>query len=99
MRRDEDTVLRYADRDLLALVMLFHLERTAEADARMAALARALLDAALESGGRHYLPYRRHATPEQFRAAYPQAAEFFAAKRRHDPQELFRNAWYETYGR
>ncbi len=47
----------------------------------MEALTRELIDAALACGGRYYLPYRLHATPEQFRAAYPQAERFFKLKR------------------
>jgi hypothetical protein len=44
------------------------------------------------------LPYRLHATPEQFARAYPQGADFFAAKRRYDPDELFQNEFYLKYG-
>ncbi len=91
VRRDDDTFLRYADSDLLALVMLFHHPRTAEGDARMQSLTRRLIDAALRCGGRYYLPYRLHATDEQFRAAYPQADRFFELKRRYDPDEVFQN--------
>jgi hypothetical protein len=38
-----------------------------------------------------------HATREQFRRAYPQAAQFFALKRRYDPDELFQNQFYLKY--
>jgi FAD/FMN-containing dehydrogenase len=96
---DEDTVLRYADRDLFALVMLFNQPRTAAADQRLEALSRELIDAALASGGRYYLPYRLHASPEQFRAAYPQAGEFFQLKRQYDPDGLFQNGLYKKYGK
>jgi FAD/FMN-containing dehydrogenase len=96
---DHDTFLRYADREMFALVMLFNQERTAEDDKRMEALTRELIDAALECGGRYYLPYRLHATREQFVRAYPQAKEFFERKRRLDPNEIFRNQFYEQYGR
>jgi FAD/FMN-containing dehydrogenase len=64
----------------------------------MEAMTRDIIDAARRSGGRYYLPYRLHATAEQFAAAYPQASRFFELKRRYDPQELFRNAFYEAYG-
>lgn len=49
----------------------------------MEALTRELIDAALEHEGRYYLPYRLHATPEQFHRAYPQAREFFDLKRKY----------------
>ncbi len=99
VRRDADTFLRYAERDMLALVLFFHQERSLAADARMQPLTRDLIDAALAAGGTYYLPYRLHATREQFRAAYPMADEFFARKRAVDPGDLFRNELYERYGR
>ncbi len=97
--RDDDTFLRYAPEDLFALVMYFRQRRDADGEARMAALTRDLVDAALACGGRHYLPYRLHATLGQFDRAYPQAARFFALKRRYDPGERFQNALYLRYGR
>lgn len=97
--KDKDTLLRYADQDLFGLVMLFSQERTKEADARMEAMTQEMIDAALDLGGRYYLPYRLHATREQFQRAYPKASQFFAAKRRYDPQELFQNLFYLKYGR
>jgi FAD/FMN-containing dehydrogenase len=96
---DTDTVLRYADRRVFALVMLFNMPRTDEADERMRAMTRDLVDAALAAGGRYYLPYRLHATPDQFARAYPKAGAFFDRKRHYDPGELFSNRLYETYGR
>jgi FAD/FMN-containing dehydrogenase len=98
LRADKDTFLRYADRDMFALVMLFNQPRTQAADETMRAFSSEMLDAVLDCGGRYYLPYRLHASPEQFRRAYPQAAEFFAKKRQHDPDGLFRNQFYLKYG-
>lgn len=94
---DTDTFLRYADEPMMAFVMLFVQERTPVGESRMQALSRDLIDAALANDGCFYLPYRLHATPAQFRAAYPQADAFFAAKRSHDPQELFQNRFYQRY--
>ena len=64
----------------------------------MAAMTRELIDAALDLGGRYYLPYRLHATREQFQRAYPQADAFFALKRKYDPNEIFQNQFYLKYG-
>jgi hypothetical protein len=47
--------------------------------------------------GRHYLPYRLHATPEQLHAGYPMASDFFAYKRAIDPQERLSNRFYLRY--
>jgi len=45
------------------------------------------------------LPYRLHATPEQFARAYPQSKQFFELKRKYDPEELFQNQFYVKYGK
>jgi FAD/FMN-containing dehydrogenase len=98
VRQDPDAFLRYADRDMASLVMLFTQPRTDEGDAEMQGLTKELIDAALAVGGRYYLPYRLHATQQQFEAAYPQAQKFFELKRKYDPEELFQNQFYVKYG-
>lgn len=95
---DEDTFLRYADRSMLSFVMLFVQDRTDTGDQAMAAMSQEIIDVAISLGGRYYLPYRLHATVEQFEAAYPQAKEFFALKRKYDPDEIFQNQFYVKYG-
>jgi FAD/FMN-containing dehydrogenase len=96
---DRDSFLRYADQDVFGFVMLFNQARTAAADQEMEALTRELIDAVVACGGRHYLPYRLHATKEQFDRAYPRAKAFFDKKRVYDPDELFQNQFYNKYGR
>jgi FAD/FMN-containing dehydrogenase len=98
VNEDSDTFLRYADQPMLAFVMLYLQEKTPAGEEAMAALTRELIDAALDHGGRYYLPYRLHATPQQFHRAYPQAAEFFRLKRKHDPEGLFQNEFSLQYG-
>lgn len=98
VRRDDDTLLRYADRDEMALVFFFSQLRTAEADGAMQRLTRELIDEALLAGGRYYLPYRLHATRSQFERAYPSHAAFFTLKRAVDPDEVFQNQFYRAYG-
>ncbi len=97
VKRDDDTLLRYADRDLLALVMLFEVARDAEGDACIAAVTRELVEAALACGGRYYLPYRADATRDQFERAYPTAHAWFESKTRFDPDGLFENRFFEAY--
>lgn len=98
IRRDEDTLLRYASGDVFSLVMFFHQEKTEAAELRMRDMTRALIDCADAVGGSYYLPYRLHATRQQFERAYPSAGDFFEAKRRWDPDELFQNQFYRAYG-
>ena len=94
---DHDAFLRFADQDMFALVLLFEQPFGADAEHAMQDMTRALVDAALELGGRHYLPYRLHATDAQMHRAYPQLGEFFARKRALDPGELFQNGFWRTY--
>ena len=95
---DNDTLLRYADVPVFSLVMLFVQERSPAGDAKMAAMTQELIDAALDVGGRYYLPYRLHATVDQFRRAYPMSDKFFALKRKYDPGGVFQNEFYLKYG-
>ena len=94
---DEDAMLRYADQDMFAFVMLFNQPLDESADEQMRAMTEALVEAALALGGRHYLPYRRHATLEQVRRGYPKLDAFAKLKRRHDPAATLSNRFYETY--
>jgi FAD/FMN-containing dehydrogenase len=99
VKRDRDIWLNYAEKDVFAFVLLFSQARTDAGEEQMAAMTRELIDAALKCGGTYYLPYRLHATKEQFHKAYPMAREFFQRKRRHDPAERFQNQFYLRYGR
>jgi FAD/FMN-containing dehydrogenase len=99
VQTDNDTFLRYVDQPMIAFVMFFSQRRTASADQDMGHMTRELVDVALHSGGRYYLPYRLHASGDQFRAAYPQADEFFRLKRKYDPDNLFENEFYVKYAR
>lgn len=98
VRRDETTFLRYAREDVFALVMLFHQGRDKAAEEAMGTLTRALIDEALACDGTYYLPYRPHATREQFQRGYPMAGEFFARKNRLDPGNIFANEFSRNYG-
>jgi FAD/FMN-containing dehydrogenase len=97
VQTDNDTYLRYADQPTIAFVMFFSQRRTKAADSDMEQLTQELIDASLQSGGRYYLPYRLHASPEEFRAAYPQSKDFFRLKRKYDPSEIFENELYLKY--
>jgi len=96
---DTDAFLPYARERVFGLVMYFNQPRTPAGDDSMRVVTRALVDAALSVGGTYYLPYRLHPTQAQFEHAYPSARRFFALKQKYDPDTLFRNNFFETYGR
>jgi FAD/FMN-containing dehydrogenase len=93
--KDRDTRLPYATSDVLSVVLLFSERRTPEADAAMRAMTRDLVDTSIAHGGRHYLPYRLHASREQVRRGYPGLDAFLASKRAIDPDLALRTAFYE----
>ncbi|HEX5539968.1 MAG TPA: FAD-binding oxidoreductase [Micromonospora sp.] len=99
VRQDRRSTLAYARKDVFGLVMNFRQENTGEAENRMRTLTRKLIDAAIEVDGTFYLPYRLHGTGGQVRRAYPAWETVVAAKRRHDPREIFRNDLYNSYAR
>ncbi|MSU62826.1 MAG: hypothetical protein EXS31_10585 [Pedosphaera sp.] len=96
---DHDTFLRYADQPVIAFVMFVNQSRTAAGDSQMESMTQEMIEAALRHQGRYYLPYRPHASVDQFYRAYPQAPAFFDLKRQFDPHEVFQNQFYVKYGR
>jgi FAD/FMN-containing dehydrogenase len=97
VQRDEDSLLAYAPREVFGLVMLFRYHSDVTDDEKMRQVTKQLIDAALECGGTYYLPYRPHATREQFQRAYPQRSEFYAVKQKYDPQDIFENTFYLSF--
>jgi FAD/FMN-containing dehydrogenase len=95
----DDSVLSYAPVDMFAIVLYLNQTADAAGNARMRRLTGQLIDLAARHAGTFFLPYQLHYTPEQLARTYPRAADFFAAKRRWDPEERFTSTFYERYGR
>jgi FAD/FMN-containing dehydrogenase len=81
----------------IAAVMNFSQRLTQEAEDDAILMTRQLINAVHAMGGSYYLPYRPHATVEQFSAGYKRAAEFASLKRSVDPNQLFRSAFWDGY--
>ena len=94
---DNDSLLRYASRDLCAVRLLLNESRRPSGEYRLRELSMALIQRALALGGGFFLPHRRHASAVQFKAAYGNTARFIRMKRRFDPQERLQNAFYREY--
>jgi FAD/FMN-containing dehydrogenase len=94
---DPGSLLAWAGEEKFAFVVWYKQRTDAEGRAKVARWTREMADAALASRGSWYLPYQPHATPEQFRRAYPRSPEFFALKRRLDPGNRFRNKLWDRY--
>lgn len=94
----DDIMLSYAPTDRFAVVLYVNQKTTTSGDEAMADATRRLIDAATVRGGTFYLPYQLRYTQDQLEAAYPAIQDFFALKRRYDPDERFSNHLYERYG-
>ncbi|MGI9406409.1 MAG: FAD-binding protein [Hyphomicrobiaceae bacterium] len=94
---DRQSVLAYATGPRIAAVMLFSQEMSVRGEADMARMTSELIERTLDIGGTYYLPYRLHATQDQFQRGYPRAGEFASRKRSLDPDLLFRNAMWDRY--
>jgi len=97
IRRDDETFLAWARDDYACVIFNLHVGHDPAGQAHAADAFRRLIDMAIARGGSYYLTYHRHATRTQIEACYPQLGEFFALKRRHDPEERFQSDWYRHY--
>lgn len=98
VERDPTAMLSYApDGPRIASVLLFSQEMTARAEADMARMTREMIEAVLAIGGSYYLPYRPHATRNQFQRCYPKALAFAELKLQVDPGLRLRNALWDRY--
>ncbi len=93
----EDIALDYAQGDRFSLVLYLSQEVSDEGSEDMADLTRRLVASSLDHGGTFYLPYQQHYTREQVARAYPGLDDFFATKRRYDPELRFMNSLYGRY--
>lgn len=94
---DAESMLSWARSDVYSFVLYYHQGTSAGAKGRVQTWTSELIDAAVAADGCHYLPYQIHATSPQFLAGYPRAPEFFAQKRRVDPDYKFRNRLWDAY--
>ena len=94
--RDEN-FLSYAPEPVYSVALYFNQRTDAGGNARMKGLTSDLIDLANAHGGRFFLPYQLYYTPMQLERSYPQIKDFFAEKRKWDPDNRFSNTWYERY--
>ena len=94
---DPGTYLAWAPNEVFAFVLYYKQRTDPESRRAVWRWTRELIDAAVASGGRYYLPYQPVATRAQFAAAYPRSAELFAVKQRVDPTGKFTNALWDLY--
>lgn len=94
---DTTSMLPWAPAEVFCFVLYYKQRVTDSASRVVEAWTRELVDAALRNSGRYYLPYRLHATQDQFARAYPEAAHFAAFKKKVDPRNRLRNLLWDRY--
>lgn len=91
---EEDTFLRWAQRDYAEVKLSFADPIGLSASVRSTQLRQELIDAAIEVGGSFQIASTTDATRAQTQACYPQLKHFLDQKRRFDPQDRLVNGWY-----
>ena len=94
---DPGTYLAWAPTEVFAYVLYYKQATSPEAAREVGRWTRELIEAAIQCGGRYYLPYQPLATRDQFARAYPRATALFAEKRRVDPANKFTNTLWDLY--
>ena len=94
---DQLSMLKWAPTDVFSFVLYYKQRNTNRARRDAEAWTRELIDVVLANGGRYYLPYRLHATRDQFERAYPEVEQFIALKKQVDPEGKFQNLLWEKY--
>jgi len=96
-RKDPGSYLAWAKQEVFAFVLYYKQGTMPEDREHVGVWTRQLVDAAISSGGRYYLPYQIHATQAQFKAAYPGWEKLFELKKAVDPTNKFRNKLWDAY--
>ena len=96
---NDDAFLNYAGRPALAVVLYMNVKTSVSGQADSSETAREIIELALNDEGTFYLPYVLDFTKSELLRGYPMAGEFFAAKKRYDPSEMFSSEFYSRYSR
>jgi FAD/FMN-containing dehydrogenase len=94
---DRVSALPWASEEVFSFVLYYKQRTWAQARSRVGEWTRELIELALRSSGRYYLPYQLHASEDQFARAYPEADGLRRIKRAIDPAGKFSNELWRKY--
>ena len=94
---DHGSNLAWAPTEVFAFVLYYKQRTDPDSRREVARWTRELIEGAIASGGRYYLPYQPVGTRNQFARAYPNAPQLFATKRKVDSTGKFTNALWDLY--
>ncbi len=98
VHKDEDTSLPYAtEEEMFGVVLYFNQKLNLTESKILEKTTNEIINLTQGVGGRFYLPYQLSYSKETLQRVYPEVREFFEAKKRYDPSELFSNTFYEKY--
>lgn len=92
---ERDSALPWARESWACVIFNLHIDHRPQDVARAGEHFRRLIDHALRYSGSYFLTYHRFASASQMEAAHPDIRRFLAAKRRLDPQGMFRSDWFD----
>ena len=93
----ENNFLTYSPEPAFSLVLYINQTTDEEGNRRMKKATGELIDLTIAHKGRFFLPYQLYYSRDQLQRSYPQIDDFFAAKRKYDPGEVFTNTFYQKY--
>ena len=93
----ENNFLTYSPEPAFSLVLYINQTTDDEGNRRMKKATEELIDLTIAHKGRFFLPYQLYYSRDQLQRSYPQINDFFAAKRKYDPGEVFTNTFYQKY--
>ncbi len=97
IKRDDETALAWAREDYACVIFNLHVDHEPRSIRDSSHTFRRLIDIAIHHRGSFFLTYHRYAIAAQLLECYPQLPAFLQAKRRYDPDEIFRSDWYRYY--
>jgi FAD/FMN-containing dehydrogenase len=98
VNRDTDALVSYAQSDMYGFVVYYKVKKESADIQSVIAFTRELIDYLLSIKATYYLCYGSYYSHAQLTTMYPEMRRLFALKTQHDPDGLFTNLWYETYG-
>jgi FAD/FMN-containing dehydrogenase len=93
----EKNFLTYSPEPAFSLVLYINQATDDDGNRRMKKTTEELIDLTIAHKGRFFLPYQLYYSRDQLKHSYPQIDDFFAAKRKYDPAEVFTNTFYQKY--
>src|SRR4030081_2047995 len=95
----EKNFLTYSPEPAFSLVLYINQTTDEEGNRRMKKATGELIDLTIAHQGRFFLPYQLYYSRDQLQRSYPEINDFFAAKRKYDPAELFTTTFYQKYAK